>query len=296
MAALIFAVGGTVVFPPTVVAADPPAAETGPPPIEVPSQAEVEDVLPEGQALTGKQLYDRLLDNREHLRTVFQRGRIESKDPGGSPQETFFWLIAMDCRDENDKAVDGVRGKSMVKVTGPYEMRHTGYLHIQRDDRSDEQFIYSPNRGRTSRVSLKGQRLAGTDFSFDDFLVNLDDLEDADYRRLPDEEVQGVPCYVVEATMRPSASSIYSRSIVCMEKEHYVPLRARYWDDVGVEVKEMTSPHGKIREFDGAWVPTESTVTDLLEKTSSTVHIEHLEPNPPLDDEAFSISQLEFKP
>lgn len=266
------------------------------PAVEVPTASEVEEKLPAGASLTGKELYERFLDNRDRLRTVFQRGRIASKDPGGNAQETNFWLYAKDCRDADDKPVDGVRSKAIIKVTGPYEMRHTGYLHIEREGRGDEQFLYSPNRGRTARVSLKGQSVAGTDFSFDDFLVNVDDIEDADYKRLPDETVQGIPCYVVEATMKPDASSSYSRSVAYLEKEHYVPLKARYWDDVGVEVKAMTSVHAKIREFDGAWVPTESTVTDLLEDTSSTIYVDQLEPNPELDDEEFSIARLEFRP
>jgi len=264
--------------------------------VDVPSAAELDEALPQGGTLTGRELYDRFLKNKRRLRTVFQRGRISSRDPAGNPQETRFWLYWKDYRDQNDDPVDGVSSKSLFKIVGPYEMRHTGYLYIERSDRPDEQFMYSPNRGRTARVSLKGQRVAGTDFSFDDFLVNLDDIEDADYERHPDETLQGVRCYVVEATMKDEAASGYSRSIAYLEQQHYVPLRMRYWDDVGVEVKELTTPNGKIHEFDGAWVPTESSVVDLLEQTSSTMYVEQLEPNPDLDDGVFSISQLEFKP
>lgn len=264
--------------------------------VEIPTPAEVEDGLPAGASLTGKALYDRFIKNKDRLKTVFQYGRISSKDPGGHEQVTHFWLFAKDFRDANDNPTDGVRSKAIIKVTGPHEMRHTGYLHIEREDRGDEQFLYSPSRGRTARVSLKGQRVAGSDFSFDDFLVNLDDIEDADYKRHPDETIQGVSCYVVEAVMRPGASSTYTRSIAYLEKEHYVPLRARYWDEAGAEAKELTSPRELIREFDGSWVPTESTVTDLLEKTSSTIYVDTLEPNPDVPDESFSISQLEFKP
>jgi len=264
--------------------------------VEAPSAEEVEDVLPAGGALGGRELYDRFLKNKRHLRTAHQRGRILSADPGGHPQKTEFWLQWKDYRDVNDDAVDGVYTKAVFRVAGPYEMRHTSYLYVERSDREDEQFMYSPHRQRTSRVKIKGMNVAGTDFSFDDFLVSLDDIEDADYRRHDDEVLQGVSCYVVEAIMKPEARSGYSRSIAYLEKEHYVPLRTRYWDEVGVEVKEIVSPHAKIEEFDGAWVPTESVGTDLLEETHSTMHVDVLEPNPDLADEIFSVSRLALGP
>ena len=265
-------------------------------PIDEPTAKEVEDVIPEGARIDGREIYERLIKNRERLTTVFQQGRIISEDPGGNPQQTNFWLHARDYRDVDDEAVGGVFTKSLFKITGPYEMRHTGYLYVERDDRDDEQFMYSPNRGRTSRVSLKGQSVAGTDFSFDDFLVSLDDIEDADYERHDDEVVQEVDCYVVEAFIKPESKTSYTRSIAYIEKEHYVALRTLHYDDVGVLAKEVVVPHEKIEEFDGAWLPVESTAIDLLEDTQSTMYVDTLEPNPPLDDEMFSLSRLEFRP
>ena len=138
--------------------------------------------------------------------------------------------------------------------------------------------------------------MAGTDFSFDDFLINLDDIEDAVYKRHPDETIDGIDCYVVEAVSNEESKSSYSKSLVQLEKLHYVPLGARYWDEVGVEVKKLTSPHASIKEFDGAWLPTETTIVDLLQETTSTMYIEVLEPNVELDDGDFTISNLQFRP
>lgn len=262
------------------------------PAVETPTAAEVEQHLPTGQTLDGRELYDRLMKNRRRLHTVYQEGRIISTDPGGREQQTNFWLQSKDYRDANDDPTEGVYAKILFKLTGPREMRHTGYLYIHNDQDQDAQFMYSPNRGRVTRVILRGQNLAGTDFSFDDFLVSLDDIEDATYTRLPDATVQGVPCYVVEAHVKPSARTHYSRSMAHLEKEHYVPLKTRYWDEVGVAVKELTSRHDSIKVYNGAWVPTHSTMTDLLEDTESVLHIDVLDPNPDIDDRDFAVSSL----
>lgn len=264
--------------------------------IETPSAAEVEEKFPKGASLDGEELYDRFLENRRRLRSVYQEGRIQSRDPSGNPQETTFWLRIKDYRDDNDDPVDGIFTKVLLKVSGPRDLRHTGYLYVEHDDRPDDQFMYSPVRSRTFRVALKGQSVAGTDFSFDDFLVKLDDIEDAEYRRLDDAVIEGVDCYVVEATMQPSANSSYSRARTYMEKVHYVPLAIRYWDEVGVEAKVLTSPHSSIKSFDGAWFPTKVKVVDLLEETESELIIDVLEPNPGLLDSDFALSVLEYRP
>jgi len=269
-----------------------PAATAAEPVMETPAAAEVEQHLPAGKTLDGRELYDRLMKNRRRLRTVYQEGRIISTDPGGREQQTNFWLQSKDYRDANDDPTGGVYAKVLFKLTGPREMRHTGYLYIHNDQEQDAQFMYSPNRGRVTRVILNGQNLAGTDFSFDDFLVSLDDIEDATYTRLPDALVQGVPCYVVEAHIKPSSRTQYSRNLAYLEKEHYVPLKTRYWDEVGVAVKELTSRHTSIKSYDGAWVPTESTMIDLLEDTESVLHIDVLDPNPDVEDRDFAVSSL----
>ena len=285
---LIGAIGTVLAMVSTV------AAETAPErAVATPSQREVEDVLPKGAELGGREIYDRLFKNRKRLRTVVQTGQILSRDPGGNPQETRFVMRAKDYRNEAGEATDGVYAKVLITLTGPRDLENTGYLYIHRNDRADDQFVYSPMRKRAARANMRGQNVAGTDFSFDDFLTTLDDLEHATYHRLPDENLDGVPCYVVEAKMLKESRSKYSRSLTMIEKEHYVPLRTRYWDDVGVEVKELRSPRASLKVYDGVWVPTESTMTDLLEDTTSTVTIESVDPNPKLPDSDFSPSALE---
>ncbi len=264
--------------------------------VTTPSPRELEDVLPEGAELGGRAIYDRLFKNRKRLRTVVEVGRILSTDPGGNPQQTNFVMRAKDYRNAADEATDGVFAKVLITLTGPRDLEHTGYLYIHRSDREDDQFMYSPMRKRAARAHMRGQSIAGTDFSFDDFLSTLDDLEHATYRRLPDETIDGVSCYVVEATTLPKSKSRYTRSVAAIEKEHYVPLRTRYWDEVGVEVKELRSPRASLKAYDGVWVPTESTMTDLLEDTKSTLTIESVDPNPTLAETEFTTAALERRP
>ena len=62
--------------------------------------------------------------------------------------------------------------------------------------------------------------------------------------------------------------------------------------DHGVEVKEMVAPESKIKEFGDTWVATESTMTDLRQRTSSSLYVEDVDTDPSFHAKIFTVSQL----
>ena len=258
---------------------------------DYPSNEYVEDAVPEGGTLTGREIWEKFLENRMH--SAVQHQMVISTDPGGGTQETHFWVRWKDFRDEEDEAVNGVVGKTLVKFSAPFDMRHTGFLMILRDDKSYDQFVYLPSRRKVRRLNLRDVSVMGTDFSLDDFAFR--DVDDAEYRRLQDEVLDGHPVYVVEAKIRPGVESPYSRTQSYLEKEHYIPLRTRFWDRAGVEVKELRAKHGSITEFNGVWVATQSTMKNLRRRTSSELVIERLDANVEIADNLFSVFRLELR-
>jgi hypothetical protein len=258
--------------------------------IDLPTPDEVEDAIPEGQSLKGREIYERFLDNRLH--SAVQRQTVISSDPGGNDQATRFWVRWKDYR-EDGEAKDGVLAKTMVKFQEPFDMRHLGFLLILREDRDHDQFVYLPSSRRVRRVKLNQAAVMGTDYNFGD--IAFQDIEGADYIRHLDEEIEGRPVYVVEATFKPFVQTPYHRAVVYLEKEHYIPLWARYWDDADIEIKEMRSKASSIREFDGVWIATESTMHNLKQGTSSTLLVEDLDPDPQLAEQLFSVFRLELR-
>jgi hypothetical protein len=198
-----------------------------------------------------------------------------------------------DYRDKNHKPVGGIIAKTLVKFQDPEDMRETGYLMIVNADRSNEQWIWSPATAQVRRVKLRGVGILGTDYTFDD--IGWKSIEDADYKRLPDEEIDGVPAYVVEVTMKPFVDSEYRTMRTWLEKQHYVPLRTLYRDANGVEMREMKAEPATIQDFDGAWIATTSTMFNLREKTSTTIYVDALDPNVHLGEQLFSTFQLTLR-
>lgn len=253
-----------------------------------PEASEVEEALPAGGSLTGRQIYERFLDNK--FKESFQEMRVISRDPGGSEQATRFTISLQDHRDDDGNPTVGINAKMLVEVSDPFDMRHTRYLMIAKEPDRDEEFAYQPSSRRVRRVDLKKTSLLGTDYTFND--IAFQNIEDADYKRLPDEVIDGTEVYVVEANVKETIDIEYHRTITYLEKEHYIPLRTRYWDDFNIEVKEMTAPQSKIRAFGDTWVASESTMNDLRQQTSSSLHVLALDTEPKFHRKIFTVSRL----
>jgi hypothetical protein len=259
--------------------------------LQLPSQREIEDAIPEGESLTGKQIFDKFLDNR--LRTCVQWQTVVSRDPGGSEQRTRFWVRWKDYRDKDKQPVDGVIAKTLLKFVEPEDMRQTGYLMVVNADRSNDQFTWSPSTGKVRRVRLRGVGIMGTDYTFDD--IGWKNIEDADYFRQPDETIDGIPVYVLEVRMKPFVDSDFRTMRTWIDKRHFVALRSIYRDDQATEMRELRADSTTVQDFDGAWVPTKSTMMNLREKTSTTIYVEALDPNVQLGDQHFTTLQLTLR-
>lgn len=277
LAAVWLAAGAAGAEPLVAPASAPRAAESG----------AVLDALP--QELDGRAIYERVLDNR--FRAYEQTSRLVSGDRGGAEQESRLHMTWKSFRDGEGRAEQGVLSKSLVKYTHPFDLRYSGYLIQNNSGRANDQFVYLASSRRIRRVNLRSEAVFGTDFTFEDVLPR--ELEEATYRRLPDELVEGVVCYVVDVTPTAEADSQYSRFVVSVEKTHFVPIRTRYWDERGVEVKELIADPARVQEFEGVFVPMFLTMRNLQLDTYTSLQVEDLKANPDLEPTTFDLRRLE---
>ena len=263
-----------------------PGGETSPLPA-VAAPVPSADALPDG-ALSGRQIYERVLENR--FRASFQKERIVAADPGGARKETTLWTRWKDYRDEHGRPTDDVLSKTLVKYTAPRDVRHSGYLVIQKEGAPDDQFVYMKSARRVRRVAL-GESIMGTDFSLEDIVPR--NIDTSDYARTLDETIEGVLCYVVEVLPKDDTDSDYSRLLVYVDKEHFVTLRTQYWDHDGVEVKVFDALPSTLMEVRGVWVATEGRMRSLIDGTTTTLYVDEIDPEAPTRDSIFSLSNLQ---
>lgn len=262
----------------------------------LPESGALEDAIPSGASLTGREIYLRFLQNRLH--SAIQHQVVISTDPGGDEQRTRFWVQYKDYTSErfaSDASAVGrnVASKTLVKFDSPPDMRHTGYLMIANRDQSSDHFMYRPTDRKVRRIRLEGMTVMGTDYTFDD--ITYSDMSDAEYRRMPDATVAGLDCFVIEMILPDYVRAEHVRTLTYLEKAHYVPVRQRFWDRQGVELREMLADTSSILEFDGVWVATRTSMHNLQEGTSSRLFVENLDPNPALAEQMFSMFRLELR-
>jgi len=244
---------------------------------------------PSDAKLTAEDIYSRVLKNR--FREFSQDARMASGDRTGRVQEARMTIIFKEFHDEHDQPVRGIDSKVLIKYTEPFDLRHSGYLAIQNAGRLDDHFLYLPSRRRVIRVNLRGKAVFGTDFSFEDVIPH--ELEDATYVRLEDTRLDDSPVFVVEAHPTALVDSAYSKFVFYVDKRRMVPLRVRYFDLAGVEVKELRTRPQDVQDFDGVQVPMKITMRNLLLDSFTSFEILSFDPNPHLPDAAFDLRRLE---
>jgi Outer membrane lipoprotein-sorting protein len=257
----------------SAAAADPAAKRVGKPDAE----------------LSGKDVYQCVVDNR--FRSYIQDAKLVSGDRGAATQESRLQMTWSSFRDEQDQPVAGVLSKTIVRYTDPFDLRYSGYLVVNNDVRPNDQFVYLNARRKVRRVNLREEAVFGTDFTFEDIVPN--EVEDGDYQRLPDQELAGKNVYVVEVIPKPEENSEYSKFVIHVDKSRCVPLLTRYWDEKGVEVKQLTVVADKIQDVSGVHWPMELTMRNLQLESFTTLLVEKLEPNPKLERRDFDLRRLE---
>jgi hypothetical protein len=240
--------------------------------------------------LDGEAVYSRVLENR--FDSYIQLSSLVSGDRAGNDQETRLRMWFQSYR--NGDRLEGephALSKTLVKYTHPFDVRHSGYLIINNDQRPNDQFVYLATNRRVRRVNLRGEAVFGTDFSFEDVIPK--ELGDADYTRLADSTVDGVPCFVVQAVPRPYRRSEYSKLEIHVEKERAVPLRTFYWDERGLQVKRLAVNRAAIERIEDIWVPRHMTMEHLQLESYTTLRVVEIEPNAVMTRTMFDLRRLE---
>lgn len=243
-------------------------------------------------ALTGDEIYQRVLDNR--FDAYEQTLQMKSGDRSGQAQETRLHMKYKSFRD----ASDTILSKTIAKYFEPQDVRHLGYLVVNKKEGADDQFVYRPSARRVRRVNLRGEAVFGTDFSFEDIIPQ--EYEDATYRRLPDERVGEIDCFTVEVTPTADAESEYSKFVVRVHKQNYVPIVTRYWDEHDVHSKTLTADpatmtryevNGK-RDAKEVWIAKRSKIVNLKFESFTELDVVEFEANPSLKAKDFSERKL----
>jgi hypothetical protein len=233
-------------------------------------QVQDRDTGKDSRATIHLTLYDRHGRARERTLTMF------SKRGAGSGQQA------------GDKV--------LTRFTYPDDIKGTSFLVWEHPEGEDERFLYLPSLGRVRRIAggEAQESFVGTDFSyediggreFDDYTYTLLD-ENASWRS-PDGKVS--PAYRLESR-RKDSNAKYPRVVSLITKDSFVVVAAEIFNRRNEQ--EKTYSVTRLDRVQNIWTSLQAEMSNLLDRTRTTLGIAKIEYNVGLKDAEFSRRALE---
>jgi len=155
---------------------------------------------------------------------------------------------------------------SMIYITAPARDEGTAFLK-----RQNEIWNWVPNVGRTIKMppSMMMQSWMGSDFTNDDLVRESSVVNDYTHELDGEEEVDGYACYKITMKPKPDAPVIWDKVVAWITKDHYLELKAEFYDEFGELINVMNA--SDIQSFDGRELPAQMEMIPVEEEGQKTV-------------------------
>lgn len=151
-------------------------------------------------------------------------------DAGGGKTLRELRVRTLEGRDDGDKL--------LAIFKSPADVRGTVFLSHTHPDRADDQWLHLPALKRVKRIAPanKSSPFMGSEFSYEDLASA--EVEKYTYAYRGDESYEGEARFLLER-VPVDAESGYSRQLVWVDLERFVPLRIEYHDRRGEKQKTL---------------------------------------------------------
>lgn len=177
--------------------------------------------------------------------------------------------------------------KNLIRYLEPRRVKGQAVLML---NNADDIWMFFPRTQRVRKLAshAKKQKMQGSDFSYEDMGSGDSFMEDFTTKRLKDEKLEGQDCYQLELTRKPGSDMSYSRLVMWVLTENFVPIVIDYYDEDNPKslVKRLTE--SDIRIIDN--IPTAMKIVMVNKNDNTQTEMELLEVryNIKLDDSMFT--------
>ena len=181
--------------------------------------------------------------------------------------------------------------KNLVRYLEPRRVKDQAVLML---NHADDIWMFFPRTQRVRKMAThaKKQKMQGSDFSYEDMGSGDAFIDDFTSKRLEDEEKEDKDCFKLELTRKPESDSSYSRLIMWIIKENFLPVVIQYYDENDPDYLLKTMVASDFRVIDG--IPTSMKVVMINENDNTQTEMELLEVkyNIELTDDMFTERSL----
>ncbi len=221
------------------------------------------------KAQTAQQIVQKVDQITSAPKDVYQKVKITLIDKNGRKQirEAELWQKGTD--------------KRLFRFTSPASYRGIGILSLP----GDVMYLYMPAYGRERRIasSVKNQKFAGTDLTYDDMQAKKYSEKFTSKLIKTDDKY-----YWLELKPKDPKSA-YSKLILKVKKSDYTPVYIEFYDKGGNKVKTMATQFEKVGKY---WNAKKITVKDLKRNHTTVMEALQTKFDQGLSDDIFTIRYL----
>ncbi len=177
--------------------------------------------------------------------------------------------------------------KSLLKYVKPPRVKDQAILML---NNANDIWVYFPRTKRVRKLAThaKKQKLEGSDFSYEDLGASDEFIEGYDAVLDGEERKQGKVCYKLELTRRQGSAASYSRVIMWVEKETFVPLAIDYFHDRDPNLWEKELVCSDIKLVDSIYTPMKIVMYNKLDDTHTSMEFIEISYKVDLPDDLFT--------
>jgi len=192
---------------------------------------------------------------------------------------------------------NGETEKKMIRFVAPADVKGTGFLTYDYNEKDDDKWIYMPALRKTRRIitSENAKSFMGSEFSYAD--MSMPTVNDFTYKFRKEESINGIPCYVIEIIPKDddiADENGFSKKISWISKDKFLLKKSVYYNLPGDKEKIMTITSAiEVDKTNHKYKYKEMIMENLIENRKSISTIEQIKFNSKIQDDYFTTRFLE---
>lgn len=186
--------------------------------------------------------------------------------------------------------VDGDGDKSITIFDTPADVKGTSFLSYSHTVTPDDQWLYMPALKRVKRINSanKSGPFMGSQFAYED-LASFE-VDKYKYKYIKDDTLNNIDTFVVENYPQYQHSG-YTRQLVWIDKERYIPLKVEYYDRKNGLLKTLTFNDYK-QYLDKYWRAHEQSMENHQNGKTTLLTFSNYQFKKGLSDKSFTRNSL----
>jgi outer membrane lipoprotein-sorting protein len=177
---------------------------------------------------------------------------------------------------------------SMILVQSPVKDKGIAFLK-----RKKEVWNWMPVLERTIKLppSMMSQSWMGTDFTNDDLVKESSIVNDYIHNLIGDTIIDNRKCFLIQMIPNPEAAVVWGKLIVCIDKNDFLELHTRFYDEDGKLINIMNAY--EVKMMDGRLIPSRFEMIPAEKKNQKTEMIyRSIKFNIPIADNFFTTEKM----